>query len=266
MADFIYAGDGGAFKDCTKCGEIKPHFEYSPSKGGLLSRVGACKECRSVQYAKYRAENPEKIKAAGLRWYLENKEHATKKRMEWRSANPERDAETLRRYRDANPNRAAEIYAADPSTYLKKKAEWRKNNPEKFREITRKSREKSRQNPQYVLEAAIRNGVYRGIKQGSKAGKRTFDLLGYTSSELKKHIEKLFSEDMSWDNYGRGDGKWHIDHKIPLSAHNYSDPNHIDFKKAWAMENLQPMWEAENLSKNAKLFAPFQPSLALACG
>jgi 5-methylcytosine-specific restriction endonuclease McrA len=64
---------------------------------------------------------------------------------------------------------------------------------------------------------------------------------------------------MSFDNYG----EWHVDHKIPLSAHNYETPDDEDFKRAWALKNLQPMWGPENISKGAKLDKEFQPSLAL---
>lgn len=59
------------------------------------------------------------------------------------------------------------------------------------------------------------------------------------------------------------EGKIHIDHKIPLSAHNFTKPEHSDFKKAWALKNLQPMWAIDNMKKGAKLKKHFQPSLLL---
>ena len=42
------------------------------------------------------------------------------------------------------------------------------------------------------------------------------DVLSYSDSQLKSHLEKQFKDGMSWDNYG----VWHIDHKIPVSAFN----------------------------------------------
>jgi 5-methylcytosine-specific restriction endonuclease McrA len=65
---------------------------------------------------------------------------------------------------------------------------------------------------------------------------------------------------MTWENYG---SEWHLDHKIPLSVHNFTKPEHSDFKKAWSLKNLQPLWAEDNLKKNAKLNKPFQPSLLL---
>jgi len=86
--------------------------------------------------------------------------------------------------------------------------------------------------------------------------------VGYTVAKLMAHLEKLFRPGMCWENYGRGG--WHIDHIIPRAAFNYQTPQDIDFKRCWALSNLQPLWERENIAKGAKLTAPFQPSLALA--
>ena len=38
-------------------------------------------------------------------------------------------------------------------------------------------------------------------------------------------------------------------------------PEDEDFKRCWALSNLQPLWMSENRSKNDKLEKPFQPSL-----
>lgn len=80
---------------------------------------------------------------------------------------------------------------------------------------------------------------------------------------MRNHLEAQFAPGMTWENHGNGDGRWHVDHKIPLSAFNYETPDDIDFKRCWALSNLQPMWAADNIKKGAKLTAPFQPSLAL---
>jgi hypothetical protein len=64
---------------------------------------------------------------------------------------------------------------------------------------------------------------------------------------------------MSMANYG----EWHIDHIIPKSAFNYESPEHYDFRRAWALTNLQPLWAAESATKRNKLDRPFQPSLTL---
>ena len=106
----------------------------------------------------------------------------------------------------------------------------------------------------------IKNAIATNIRQsikGNKNRRKWETLVGYNVKELMKHLEKKFKEGMSWDNYG----EWHIDHKIPVSAFNFTHPEHLDFKKCWALKNLQPLWSQENLKKHNHLSKPFQPSL-----
>jgi len=76
--------------------------------------------------------------------------------------------------------------------------------------------------------------------------------VNYTADELIKHLESRFKDGMSWDNYGRNG--WHIDHIIPKSIFNIKTVGDKAFKKCWSLENLQPLWECENMSKGSKLF------------
>jgi hypothetical protein len=66
---------------------------------------------------------------------------------------------------------------------------------------------------------------------------------------------------MSWENYGKY--TWHIDHITPVAAFNYDNPECLDFKKCWALSNLQPLEAKKNHSKKDKIVSPFQPSLLL---
>ncbi|QKC99192.1 HNH endonuclease [Mesorhizobium sp. NZP2298] len=119
--------------------------------------------------------------------------------------------------------------------------------------------------PRGKIESNFRARIFQTIKRGSKgSGGHTFDILGYTSEDLRVHIERQFEPWMTWENY-RHD-TWHIDHIIPLSAFNYETPYDIDFKKAWALSNLRPLAANDNMKKGDRLLSPFQPSLALAVG
>ena len=40
-----------------------------------------------------------------------------------------------------------------------------------------------------------------------------------TVEEFITHIENHFQKGMNWDNHGRGEDKWHIDHIISLANH-----------------------------------------------
>tara|TARA_R100001443_G_scaffold668_2_gene2655 strand:+ start:568 stop:858 length:291 start_codon:yes stop_codon:yes gene_type:complete len=89
------------------------------------------------------------------------------------------------------------------------------------------------------------------LKKGGivKSG-RTFDLLGYSPEELFTHFESYFTEEngYTWDNID----EWHIDHIRPVASFNYDSTDHPDFKKCWALNNLQPLWAFDNMSKGDK--------------
>ena len=77
----------------------------------------------------------------------------------------------------------------------------------------------------------------------------TFEKLGYSPEQLAEHIEKQFTEKMSWENYGT---YWQVDHIIPQCALQYDTVEHPNFKKCWALENLQPLPRAQNASKGSR--------------
>jgi hypothetical protein len=115
--------------------------------------------------------------------------------------------------------------------------------------------------PKFALKSRMRSLMYDALK-GNKGGKRWQDIVGYSVDDLRRHIEKQFKAGMTWERFLSGE--IHIDHKIPVAVFNFTTPDDIDFKKCFALKNLQPMWAVLNISKGAKLYKPFQPSLALA--
>jgi len=100
-------------------------------------------------------------------------------------------------------------------------------------------------NPIGHLCASSRSTINGALKRNSKRGK-AIDLLGCTIQEYKEHIEKQFTEGMSWDNYG----KWHIDHTIPLQ---YDNPSVEDVLARLHYTNTQPLWAIDNIRKGNKL-------------
>lgn len=75
----------------------------------------------------------------------------------------------------------------------------------------------------------------------------TFKIIGCTPEFLKEHLERQFTEGMSWDNQGLYG--WHIDHKIPLSSSNTEE----EIYKLCHYTNLQPLWAEDNLKKSNKI-------------
>ena len=102
--------------------------------------------------------------------------------------------------------------------------------------------------PKEIVCDRVRRSInhYLGKYRISKGGV-TFALLGYSPMDLVKRIESQFTDGMSWDNKG----EWHIDHIRPVVTFNFDSTDHPEFKECWALENLQPMWATDNLSKGS---------------
>jgi hypothetical protein len=114
--------------------------------------------------------------------------------------------------------------------------------------------------PSFALKNRVRILMYASLRN-IKNSRRWQDLVGYSTDDLRRHIEKQFKDGMSWERFLAGE--IHIDHKIPITAFNFTKPEDIDFLKCWALKNLQPMWGPDNISKGNKISKPFQPSLNL---
>jgi hypothetical protein len=106
----------------------------------------------------------------------------------------------------------------------------------------------------FLLARKKSSGAMRSILRhtldqlGGKKNRKTEELLGYTHVELRNHLERLFKPGMTWENYGYGDDKWHIDHIKPVSAFEIGEhPKDVN-----ALRNLQPLWQHENFVKGKK--------------
>lgn len=117
------------------------------------------------------------------------------------------------------------------------------------REKLLKAANDNQSTPRGRIDNAVSNGVARGIRMGSKNGRRSFALVGYGLDDLMAHLEAQFEPWMSWANYGFYG--WHINHIKPLSSFAYETPDDPESKKAWALSNLRPLGAVENWRKGA---------------
>lgn len=258
-------------KTCTTCGDTKPIADFYADKSKSDGRRTQCKSCTSLtnkasdqrnqaarrEYSReYYLRNAEKIKEKTRVWAAKNPDQKRAQDRRYAAENKDRKAASLAEWKAANPDYMQQWYARNPD-YDKR---WRALNQDKVTQSAKRSYDRKKDSPEFRLTSAIRAGVVKGMRKGFKSSRRTFDILGYALSDLRTHLESQFQPGMSWENYG----DWHIDHIIPRSVFNYETPDDIDFKRCWALENLQPLWAADNIRKHAKLDEPFQPSLALA--
>jgi 5-methylcytosine-specific restriction endonuclease McrA len=130
---------------------------------------------------------------------------------------------------------------------------------DKIREYEKIRYARKKDNPDSYDAFMLRLRISSYLKDGRER-KHLEKILGYTIDNLKKHLEKQFREGMTWGNYCT---EWQIDHIIPVSRFNITSINDFDFKRCWALDNLQPLWKEENRRKADKIMEPFQPALAI---
>jgi hypothetical protein len=167
--------------------------------------------------------------------------------------------EYIANYRQNNKEkfiRANKKYRLNNKEYINK---YRKINKSKINEKRKSYRNlRIRADTKYKLNSNIACLIRHSLK-GNKNGHHWENIVGYTLKDLKKHLKKHFKKGMTWKNYG----EWHIDHIIPIKVFNFDSFDQIDFKRCWALNNLQPLWAKENMIKREKIINAFQPSLKL---
>jgi hypothetical protein len=268
-------------KKCTKCGEELPlsrfyNKKYKSGKVGLGSR---CKKCIAIYAARRRKSSPEKVsevrrrwrgnnlekvRESGYKWRENNREGAIARSAKWREENPERAREAARQWRKNNPEKELEAHRNwqknNPEKVLQSSLKWQRNNPKNIRKaclrwrgknpgyFAKRNRERRAVDVDFKLKQNISRAIRRAISDNSRAG-HTIDLLGCSIEELRNHLERLFQPGMTWDNYGVHG--WHLDHAVPLSYFDMSDPEQQ--KRAWHYTNLQPLWAKDNIRKSNKI-------------
>lgn len=121
---------------------------------------------------------------------------------------------------------------------------WHKENKDRINELARIRRE----NPMVRIKLNLRKRLSTLLRLSLvKKTEQTMDLLGCSLDDFKVHLSSLFTEGMSFENYG----KWHLDHKKP--CYYFDLTKEKDRKECFHYTNIQPMWALDNLIKNKKL-------------
>jgi hypothetical protein len=265
-------------KICKKCNISKPITFFYKKKSGKYGVDGQCKECVNLRNAKWAQENREKSNQIKRKWAINNPELKAQICREYARKHHEQNKPYRKMYDSLNREKINQKVRDWNKNNKEKVAitrkNWRKNNPEKYKlskqkwyiknrekinkQASIKQKTKLRSDIKFNLNARMKASVRLALK-GTKKGRKWEDLVGYAVIDLKKHLEKTMPKNFTWEDYLQG--KLHIDHKIPISVFNFEKPEDIDFKKCWALKNLQLLPRLDNLKKGATINQPFQPSL-----
>jgi len=262
---------------------MKRYFTGKPcNKGHIAERYtsgGDCIQCIAESRARWNANNPDRKAEVQKKWHEENRERHLQACKAWREKNKERKAEANKRWYEANKDKVAEqgrrwreenkdrksevnkrwyrenkerhlgraklYYKNNKEKITKINLAWKSRNQQKMREYKNEwMRERRIKDPDFKMMEKMRGMIARTLANKTE---RTQDVLGYTASDLRTHLERQFTKGMTWDNYG----DWHIDHIYPISK--FIDEGTTDPKKINCLSNLRPMWSADNIRKNNKV-------------
>ena len=208
-------------KICSKCKVQKDKSDFYKSKSSNDGLYNVCKICDKQRCLEYYKSNSECIIKNKKKYTEENLESIKEYQTQYRIENKDK----LKLNRELN------------KVYFKN---WWSENKEKSSLYGKRYRVK------YPHVKACRNVLRSCInRMGLTKEPSTFELLKYTPENFKNHIESLFIDGMSWENYG----KWHIDHIIPISKFDKNTP----LSTINSLDNLQPLWALDNLSKSNKI-------------
>jgi hypothetical protein len=101
--------------------------------------------------------------------------------------------------------------------------------------------------PAFAINKRMSAGLLHSLNT-AKGGRKWEALVGYTLADLMTHLEAQFLPGMSWDNRGG----WHVDHIRPLCSFEFQTPDDPQFREAWALTNLRPLWAKDNLKKSGR--------------
>jgi hypothetical protein len=156
-------------------------------------------------------------------------------------------AENQRQYRIKNADAIRErrkLYRAKNTAKIKlAKQKYGAENRDK---IAKALAERRARNPIVRLANSMRRSIRRYLDAGQKGEMSSFEIIGCSKDDLRKHLESNFRRGMTWQNYG---SYWHIDHIVPLIS--AKSPEEVKRLCHWT--NLQPLTAFENISKGSKM-------------
>lgn len=196
----------------------------------------------NVKSALWSEKNPERRKQVVREYYLRNREKILKWSAEYARRFPEKKLAYVKAYQKRNPEKV-----------LARAKEYRKNNPDKVRESKRRTQQKlMATNSAARIKHNLRSRIGVALRSANaKKAYSTMAVLGCSVENFRIYLESQWEPGMSWENYGKGEGKWQIDHIMPCAIFDLTRVEHQ--KRCFHFSNQRPMWADENNKKKASV-------------
>jgi len=203
---------------------VKSYFTGKPCpKGHIAHRFTAssgCVICVKRAKRKWAESNPEKTKAYTKK-YLPRVDKIKKRAYGkiWDKKNPDKKRASCRKWSAKN---------MDKVLVMRKRHYHKKSTTSK-------------------LAVRIRNRIRDSLKYGWKSQKSQV-LIGCTFEALKIHLERQFTKEMTWENYGI---YWHVDHIRPCASYDLTVES--EQLACFNFRNLRPLEKMENIRKGNRI-------------
>lgn len=136
------------------------------------------------------------------------------------------------KYRNSEKGRAIKSAYKKTEKYIKQQNEYGKN--------------KYRTDKKFALKKNLRDRLSKALKAKNwKKNTKFSQYIGCSLDELKNHLEKQFTQGMTWENYG----EWEVDHIKSLG----NSKTEQEMYERSHYTNLQPLWRLDNIKKSNKI-------------
>lgn len=168
----------------------------------------------------------------------------------WRKANPDRARASVREWRKKNKDRQAELSRRwAEQNHERRKEQWQRHynriKPAVLEKLAKRWRSLSPDSDQRVYHRVFVR-IAEALPVGVEMAGTVEELIGCSIAEFRSHIERQFRDGMGWSVDG-----WHIDHILPVSFFDLSNPDQQ--RKCFHFTNTQPLWASENSSKGNRV-------------
>ncbi len=243
------------------CGlEFDTNYKHSKCCSKKCSKINR-KKRKIIYMQKYSKLNKSKIKNKAKIYYQKNQDHIRNSIQQYRKSNKESVKIQNFKYRQKVKNNPKLL-----SKQTERIKRYNQKNRAKIRSVKRKyeqrldrkkihlkyQKKRRKNNPPVRLNGNLSSGIRNSLKSG-KSGITWSKLVDFTLGELILHLEKQFTKNMNWENYGT---YWHLDHRIPKSWFKFTKSTDQSFKDCWALDNLQPKKAIDNNTKSNKFAEP----------
>ena len=191
-----------AMKTCNRCGETKPLLEgFSARRRSMDGRQSYCKDCSKSYGASWYKDHLETVKAKAAKRHRDNPEARRTSNAKWYKANLERRKTSCAKWYRANAEKRradiAQYHRDHPEVVRAKTARWAKAHPEAVR--AKKAKRKA-------LKLAYQGPHYTAVDVAALLADQ-HDLCAYCGVVFN--------------------GKYHVDHVVPLSQGGGNGPDNI---------------------------------------